>query len=87
MGFGTITPCQWMEVSSWSAFVTRITASSPSRNRSSGPGTVPLIAVAVARLGPAKPPVYPRYLVAVRGVGYRLVSVPAAEPSVPASGG
>ena len=29
----------------------------------------------------------PRFLLTERGVGYRLVSVPAAEPSVPASGG
>jgi two-component system KDP operon response regulator KdpE len=29
----------------------------------------------------------PRFLLTERGVGYRLVSAPAAEPSVPASGG
>ncbi len=45
-------PCQWIDVSSSKAFVTWITASSPSRNRSRGPGTVPLIVLAV----PVRPP-------------------------------
>ncbi len=44
---GTSSPCQWIDVSSWSRLVTLSVTSSPSRKRRSGPGRVPLIPVAI----------------------------------------
>ncbi len=53
MSDGTMTPCQWSEVGTSSRFLTRTVMVSPSRQRRSGPGTWPLIAVAI-RLEPVK---------------------------------
>ena len=52
MLFGRMSPCQWTEVSSSSLLWTRMTASSPSVNRRSGPGTDPFIVTAVPVLPP-----------------------------------
>ena len=51
---GSKNPCQWIDVSSDNSFRTWRIAISPSRKRSSGPGTVPLIAVARARSSPMR---------------------------------
>ena len=48
MSAGNRIPCQWIEVGSLSRLVTAIVTVSPSRQRSSGPGTEPLTAVATA---------------------------------------
>ena len=47
IGLGSRTPCQWIEVDSFSLFVTLIVTSSPSRRRRIGAGTEPFTAVAM----------------------------------------
>src|SRR3546814_1068427 len=46
---GSRIPCQWIDVSTPSRFATRNVTVLPWRQRSSGPGTPPLIATALAR--------------------------------------